>query len=156
MTKPLRARLLALLISAVALPLRAAGSTPVAITHVTVVDVATGSLANDMTVRIAGDRIEDVAPSASAKPPSGARVVDGTGKYLIPGLWDMHIHTFFGDWVPGGREVTLPLLLANGITGARDMGSDLDPIILARKDIADPGSMIEAVLLAAKLAANRS
>jgi imidazolonepropionase-like amidohydrolase len=48
----------------------------------------------------------------------------------------MHVHTFFGDWVPGGREVILPLLLANGITGARDMGSDLDSILQARQETA--------------------
>ena len=108
-----------------------------AITHVAVVDVARGSVSKDMTVTIDDDRIADVAPSGSAKPPAGARVVDGSGKFLIPGLWDMHIHTFFGDWVPGGREVTLPLLLANGVTGARDMGSDLDPILAARKDVAE-------------------
>jgi hypothetical protein len=48
----------------------------------------------------------------------------------------MHIHTFFGDWVPGGKEVTLPLFIANGITGVRDMGSDLDLIPAARRDIA--------------------
>ena len=68
--------------------------------------------------------------------PKGARVVDGKGKFLIPGLWDMHIHTFFGDWVPGGKEVTLPLFIANGITGVRDMGSDLEPILAARRDVA--------------------
>jgi imidazolonepropionase-like amidohydrolase len=64
------------------------------------------------------------------------RRIDGTGKFLIPGLWDMHIHTFFGDWVPGGREVTLPLFVANGVTGVRDMGSDLDLILAARSDVA--------------------
>jgi imidazolonepropionase-like amidohydrolase len=115
----------------------AADSTPTAINHVTVVDTAGGPSKPDMTVVVAGDRITDVLAAAGAKPPAGARVVDGSGKFLIPGLWDMHIHTFFGDWVPGGREVTLPLLLANGVTGARDMGSDLEPILLARKEIAE-------------------
>ena len=47
----------------------------------------------------------------------------------------MHIHAFFGEWVPGGREVTLPLFLANGVTGVRDMGSDLEPILAARRDV---------------------
>jgi imidazolonepropionase-like amidohydrolase len=116
---------------------RAAEPRPTAITHITVVDTAGGPAKADMTVVIEGDRIVEVSPSAAAKPPNGARIVDGSGKFLIPGLWDMHIHTFFGDWVPGGREITLPLLLANGVTGARDMGSDLDPILLARKDVAE-------------------
>src|SRR4029077_17258850 len=88
-----------------------------------------------MTVVLEGTRVASVEPSAKAKPPVGARVVDATGKFLTPGLWDMHVHTFFGGWVPGGREVTLPLLLAHGVTGVRDMGSDLDPILAARADV---------------------
>jgi imidazolonepropionase-like amidohydrolase len=105
------------------------------LTHVAVIDTAAGRVRPDMTVVVDGNRIASVEPSATAKPPAGARVVDGTGKFLSPGLWDMHVHTFFGDWVPGGREVTLPLLLAHGVTGVRDMGSDLDPILAARADV---------------------
>jgi imidazolonepropionase-like amidohydrolase len=108
---------------------------PIAVTHVTVIDTAGGSARPDMTVVVEGERIVRVAPAGSTKLTETARVVDGSGRYLIPGLWDMHIHAFFGDWVPGGREVTLPLLLANGVTGARDMGSDLEPILDARRDV---------------------
>ncbi len=109
---------------------------PLAITHVTVIDTAGGPARSDMTVLVEGDRIVQVAPSAAATIPPGARTLDGAGKYLIPGLWDMHIHAFFGDWVPGGREVTLPLFVAFGVTGVRDMGSDLEPILAARRDVA--------------------
>ena len=105
----------------------------VLITHVTVIDTTGRPSKPDMNVEIRGDRIERIEPSSGAAIPSHARVIDGTGKFLIPGLWDMHVHTFFGDWMPGGREVTLPLLLAFGVTGARDMGSDLDPILEARR-----------------------
>jgi imidazolonepropionase-like amidohydrolase len=86
----------------------------IAITHVTVIDTTGGPARGDMTVQIAGDRITSVGPAVSAAIPKGAQVIDGTGKFLIPGLWDMHIHAFFGDWVPGGREATLPLFVANG------------------------------------------
>ena len=106
-----------------------------AITHVTVIDTAGGPARTDMTVVVEGDRITQVAPAAGAKIPEGARTIDGAGKFVIPGLWDMHIHAFFGDWVPGGREVTLPLFIANGVTGVRDMGSDLEPILAARRDV---------------------
>jgi imidazolonepropionase-like amidohydrolase len=105
------------------------------ITHVTVIDVTRGTLNKDQTVEIRDGRIASVRPSDGATAAEDARVIDGSGKFLIPGLWDMHIHTFFGDWVPGGREVTLPLLLANGVIGVRDMGSDLDPILKARADV---------------------
>jgi hypothetical protein len=103
--------------------------------HVTVIDPATGATRPDMTVAIAYERISSVAKHVPGKIPKNAKVIDATGKFLIPGLWDMHVHTFFGDWVPGGKEVTLPLFVANGVTGVRDMGSDLDPILAARKDI---------------------
>ena len=104
--------------------------------HVTVIDTVGGSTQPDATVVIDGSRIVSVGPSAQAKVPPGARTVDGSGKFLVPGFWDMHVHTFFGDWVPGGREVTLPLFVAFGVTGARDMGSDLEPILAARADVA--------------------
>ncbi|HEY1433733.1 MAG TPA: amidohydrolase family protein [Thermoanaerobaculia bacterium] len=130
----LHALLLCALMQAAAPTAEAAA--PIALTHLTVIDTSNGAARTDMTVVLEGDRITAVGPTAGAKVPSGARVVDGSGKFLIPGLWDMHIHTFFGDWVPGGREVTLPLFIANGVTGVRDMGSDLDLILAARQDVA--------------------
>lgn len=126
----------ALLIAGAAAASLGAPGAPIAITHVTVIDTTGGPAQPDTTVLIDGPRIAQVGPSARVAVPKAAAVVDGSGKFLIPGLWDMHIHAFFGDWVPGGREVTLPLLLASGVTGARDMGSDLEPILAARRDVA--------------------
>jgi len=105
------------------------------ITHVNVVDVAAGSIQPDMTVVIQGNRIVKVGKAKihAAKTP---RVVNGRGKFLIPGLWDMHVHTMFGDWIPGGKEVSLPLFVANGVTGVRDMGGNLDTLLAWRKEIA--------------------
>jgi hypothetical protein len=103
---------------------------PYAITNVTVIDTTGGPSRPNITVLIDGNRISYMG-KGHLHVPKQAHVIDGSGKYLIPGLWDMHVHTFFGDWVPGGKEVTLPLFIANGVTGVRDMGSDLD-LILAR------------------------
>ena len=89
------------------------------ITHVTVIDTETGKEAKDRTVVISGERILEVRNSKSAKPPADAKVVDGTGKYLIPGLWDMHVHRT-------ALESTYPLYLANGVTGVRDMWGPAD------------------------------
>lgn len=89
-----------------------------------------------MTVIITGDRIESVVPSGSVPTPGNALVVDATGKFLIPGLWDAHYHLaheFSANWA---REVSLPLLVANGITGVRDMGGDFELIKTLRKEIA--------------------
>jgi hypothetical protein len=72
-----------------------------------------------------GNRIISVSNSKESHIPNGARVVDATGKFLIPGLWDMHVHTAFGNWLPGGRDIILPLFIANGVTGVRDMGGDV-------------------------------
>jgi imidazolonepropionase-like amidohydrolase len=88
------------------------------LTHVTVID-ATGSPARPgMTVVIQGHRITALGGTRAALP-TDAEVVDATGKFLIPGLWDMHVHT-------GRRDIFLPLYIANGVTGIRDMGGDLE------------------------------
>jgi len=89
-----------------------------------------------MTIVVTGDRISDVSASTQAHPPKNAQVINANGQYLIPGLWDMHVHSAFGDWFPGGRDVILPLFVANGITGVRDMGGDLPVLLDWRKQIA--------------------
>src|ERR1700678_377435 len=106
------------------------------IAHVTVIDVVIGKTLPDMNVVVEGERIKQAGPARQVKIPADAQVVDGAGKFLIPGLWDMHVHTFFGEQAPAGRDVTLPLFVANGITGVRDMGSNLDEVLQARADIA--------------------
>jgi imidazolonepropionase-like amidohydrolase len=93
--------------------------------HVTVIDVGGGPAQPDMTVVTDKGQIVAVGSSAVLKAPVGAKIVPGRGKYLIPGLWDMHVHTVFGDWLPRNERVTLPLFVANGVTGVRDMGGDL-------------------------------
>jgi imidazolonepropionase-like amidohydrolase len=81
-----------------------------------------------MAVAIRSGRIQSIAKSGSSPIPKGAQVVDGGGRYLIPGLWDMHVHMVFGDWIPKDERVILPLFVANGITGVRDMGGDLETL----------------------------
>jgi imidazolonepropionase-like amidohydrolase len=113
-----------------------AAAATLAITHVNVID-ATGSPPQpDMTVIVEDGRIVDLGKSAAVQAPADAVLVDGAGKYLIPGLWDMHVHTVFGDWLPRNEKIVLPLFVANGITGVRDMGSDLDVTKVWRSEIA--------------------
>jgi cytosine/adenosine deaminase-related metal-dependent hydrolase len=97
-----------------------------------VIDVASGVTHSDKTVIVSGNRISFVGPAAGAKIPAGARVIDGRGRYLIPGLWDMHVHGFvyrFSDFAG-------PLMIANGVTGARDMGYYVDTTLRWRTSIA--------------------
>lgn len=63
-----------------------------ALIHVTVIDCTGTPAPPDMTVLMAGGRIAAIGKSADVAIPSGAKVVDSTGKFLIPGLWDMHGH----------------------------------------------------------------
>ena len=95
-------------------PSPAAGD--LAIRGVTVVDVESGALLADRTVHVRGKRIVSVDSGTRALP-AGATVVDGAGKYLIPGLWDMHGHILH-RWSWGA-----PLDVANGVTGVRDMST---------------------------------
>lgn len=122
--------LLALLL--VASPVASGQDAPLAITHVTVVDVETGGRLPDRTVIVRSDRITAVGPSAEVAVPDGAVVVDGAGRFLIPGLWDMHAHVL-NRW-----EWTAPLAVAFGVTGVRDManGGPLADVHRIREDVA--------------------
>src|SRR6185437_4153445 len=112
-----------------------AAATPLAFVHVNVIDATGAPLQPDMTVIVAERRIVDVAKSATAHIPTNATRIDGRGKYLIPGLWDMHVHTAFGEWIPPDEKITLPLFVANGITGVRDMGGDIPVLTRWRAEI---------------------
>ena len=104
--------------------------------NVTVVDVRTGKLEPDQTVILERHRIFSIRPSKAAKYPRNADSVNGKGGYLIPGLWDMHVHLVFGDWFPDAKDISLPLFIANGVTGVRDMGSELHVVQDWRNQIA--------------------
>src|SRR5262245_56460012 len=96
----------------------------VAIADVTVIDVATGSLQRGVTVVAQGERIVGIGPRMAV--PRGATKVDGKGKFLIPGLWDMHTHH------QGTGADCLDLFIAKGVVGTRDMGGDADFILPLR------------------------
>jgi imidazolonepropionase-like amidohydrolase len=109
--------------------------------NATVVDVRTGTLQAEQTVVLERNRILSVGPSKSAKYPRNAASVNCHGLYVIPGLWDMHVHLVFGDWFPDAQEISLPLFVANGVTGVRDMGSELD-IVQGWRDEIEAGRML--------------
>ena len=121
------------------LPLAASAQQSIAVTHVTVIDGTSAKPKTDQTVLVAGERISAVGKSGRVKLPANALVVDGTGKFLIPGLWDMHVHL---SEVPHFSE----LCIANGVTGVRDMFGDMTNIVAERQAIArgQPGPRIVA------------
>jgi imidazolonepropionase-like amidohydrolase len=108
---------------------------PIVINHVTIINPGASSVRADQAVVIIGDRITAVFDAVKFQPVKNARVIEGKGQYLIPGLWDMHVHSAFGDWFPGGRDIILPLFIANGVTGVRDMGGDLPVLMEWRRQI---------------------
>lgn len=107
-----------------------APATGIAIQNVTVIDAASGVRENQ-TVVVRGDTIVSVAEAGSA--PQVTEIVDGTGRYLIPGLWDMHVHlTYTKELTPLMAE----LFLKWGITSIRDTGGLLDevtPVVAAMR-----------------------
>ena len=108
------------------LPISATPPFHLALVHVTIIDVGDGSAKPDMTVLISDGRINAIRASNGTPIPKQVRVIDGSGKFLIPGLWDMHIHT-------DGDRRTLLSLLQWGITGARDMAGDVRKVTTARR-----------------------
>jgi len=95
-----------------------------------VVDVTTGTGRPHMTLVIDQDRIRTMGPAASTKVPPGATIVSGQGKFLIPGLWDMHVHLWY-------EQNQLPVYLAFGITGVQDMGSTFERVAKWRAAIVE-------------------
>lgn len=112
----------------------------VAITNVTVIDVISGGRQRDVTVVATAGRITAVGRTASVPP--GAVRLDGTGKFLIPGLWDMHAHH-----QAVGAD-TLDLFVAGGVVGTRDMGAATD-FILPLRDRINRGELLGPEIVAA-------
>jgi amidohydrolase family protein len=108
---------LALLLLATSLQLHAQMPSESVITHVTVVDVLTGTEMKDQTVKLHGEQIMSISPTSSSAATSG-EALDAQGGFLIPGLWDMHVHIHDTD--------ELLLYVANGVTGIRIMSGNKD------------------------------
>jgi hypothetical protein len=142
-TKPLPGALLLSLLAPGPACAPAASDATLAITHVTIVDGTSPTPRADQTVLIRGNRIVAVGPASSTRLPASARTIDGEGKFLIPGLWDMHVHTV----VPAGREV-LRLYVANGVLGLRDMASEWNELKQWRREIA-AGTLVGPRIIAA-------
>jgi imidazolonepropionase-like amidohydrolase len=102
---------------------------PIAFTHVTVIDATGAPPMSDMAVVVSEGKITAIGQTASVPVPPGATVVDGTGKVLIPGFWDMHTH------LSDSGVAALALLVENGVTGVRDVGSDIWQIDNWREEI---------------------
>lgn len=118
-----------------------------AITNVTVID-ATQQI-SDATVLIEGNMITAVGPSSRVTAPAGATLIDGSGKYLIPGLWDAHVHlSYYPDL---GIEASYPLFIANGVTSVRDTGGLVNLVLPMRDAARAPGAIAPRVYVSGPL-----
>lgn len=124
------------------------GNRSLVLSHVTIIDM-TGALPQpDMTVVITGNRISDIGKVGRVRVPKNAQVIVATGKFLIPGLWDMHVH------LAKAGENTLPLYLVIGVTSVRDVGGDYAEVLKWRRQaeagerlaprIKTPGALLES------------
>jgi imidazolonepropionase-like amidohydrolase len=112
--------LLALSLAFVAPVARATGDNATVLRNVTIVEIERNRLVPRRDVVIVGDRIVGIQAGGTARAPKSGRVLDGSGKFLMPGLWDFHVHVFSA---PGEEDFALPLSILNGITGVRDAGA---------------------------------
>jgi hypothetical protein len=102
-------------------------SAQLAITHVTVIDPRSRKVMPNTTVVIKGGSITRVG--SDTYPPRRHRIIDGRNQFLIPGLWDCHVH------LTKAGASSLPLFIANGVTSVRDMGSDPVEVLQWRREI---------------------
>lgn len=98
------------------------GDNSLAIVNVFVIDSTGAPARSDMTVIVKNGRIFSLGPSAEVSVPKGIRILSGVGKYLIPGLWDAHVHAL---WDADRPKQFFPLFLANGVTNVREMGGPM-------------------------------
>jgi imidazolonepropionase-like amidohydrolase len=124
----MKKRLLNLLL---AFPIFCSAQNTLVIKNVSVIDITDSIVRKNQTVITQGNKI--ISTSKKDLIPKGATIIDGKGKYLIPGLWDMHVHALDKERL----ETFLPLFIANGITGVRNMGTtiSLEQINLLRDEI---------------------
>ena len=126
----------------------AAAASGFAIVDTNIVDVVRGTIRAHQTVLVQNGRIAAAAPADQVQLPNEVKRIAGNGRYVMPGLWDMHVHLRSGQPRTGGlRNVAgglkplveenaalLDLFLPNGVVGIREMGGDLAPYVRQWRD----------------------
>ncbi len=112
----------------------------VIIADTNIVDVETGEIAEGQTIEIRDGKIAEIHNSEVEI--NAENRIDGSGKYVIPGLWDMHVHFRGGDTLVAENKDLLDLFIANGVTTVRDAGGDITPAILEWKQQIEKGELL--------------
>lgn len=154
-------------------------TSPLFITHINVINVITQRTDADQTVIINGDRITTVAPAKKVKIPPNSTIIDGTGKYLMPGLTDAHTHFFQSgglytrpdalnlnsvysyekdqQWIKDNRADLMARYLACGITTVIDVGGPMSNFAVRSEldtTIAAPNALVTGPLVSTYLPPN--
>ncbi|HYJ53864.1 MAG TPA: amidohydrolase family protein [Allosphingosinicella sp.] len=124
-------------------PAAASEAVDLLVRHAAIVDVASGTVTADRAIAVRGDRILAVgADAAIAARYSAARIVDASGAFAMPGLWDMHVHFGGGDTLVAENRALIPIYLAYGITTVRDCAGDLPQEVLRWRDETAAGTLL--------------
>ena len=111
------------------------------ITRARVVDTRSGAITPGRVIAIQADTIVAIGDSTEMSRFRARRIVDVSGRHVIPGLWDMHMHFGGGDTLIQENRLLLPLYLAHGVTAVRDAAGDLSSTVLAWRDSVPRGSL---------------
>ncbi|MCC7054524.1 MAG: amidohydrolase family protein [Gemmatimonadaceae bacterium] len=111
------------------------------VSNVSLVDVVTGRVRAGQSIATRGDTILRIGPARSMRGLRAARRIDGTGKFVIPALWDMHVHFGGGPSLVAENRALLPLYTAHGIVAVRDAAGDLSAQVLAWRDSIAAGTL---------------
>ena len=114
----------------------------IAIRHATVITATDAPPLNSATILVAGHNIVEVGPDGDVSVPRSATVIDATGQFVIPGLWEMHAH------LSKTRASAMGLFVANGVTTVRDMGGDHEELLGWRREVAQGDRIGPRMLLA--------
>ncbi len=121
---------------------RAAEGVDLVVRNVNVVDVVEGRVHERQAIAVRDGRILELADDGRLAGLTAAAAVDGTGKFAIPGLWDMHVHFGGGDALIEENRNLLPLYLAYGITAVRDAAGDLSSAVLEWRELVAAGHLL--------------
>ncbi|MBC9796262.1 amidohydrolase family protein [Sinomicrobium weinanense] len=113
----------------------------IVIKDASIINTRTGEVTEGQSIGITGDTIKKIASSETAGKWKAAQTVNAGGKYVIPGLWDMHMHFGGGDTLVAENKNLLPLYIANGVTTIRDCAADISPAVLKWKKQVEEGTL---------------
>ena len=111
-----------------------------------VIDVKTGEVRSAQYIGIRNDTIIFIGNAEKAKGYAATKSIDARGKYVIPGLWDMHVHFRGGESLIEENKDLLPLFVANGITGVREAGGDMTSEIFKWRKEMESGTLAGPVI----------